>query len=105
MTDRCKLGDIAIIIHDNPGCEANIGRMVTVMGPRRVFPLRGTVWLIEPVVGNTMTYIEYGNKVAIGLATYIEHEDKWLLPIRPGADDDQVEVVKAKPVVQELESV
>jgi hypothetical protein len=105
MTDRCKLGDVAIIIKDNPGCEANIGRVVRVHGPRRVFPRRGTVWRITPVAGTTMTYVDYDRTVAVGLACEIEHEDDWLLPIRPEADDDAISVHHAKPVTNETEVV
>lgn len=105
MADRCKLGDIAIIIKDQPGCEANIGRVVHVCGPRKVFPERGTVWRIKPVTGSTMTYLDYDRTVAVGLATDIEHEDHWLLPIRPEIDDKQIEQIEAQPEIEELEAV
>jgi len=105
MADRCKPGDIAIIIKDEPGCEANIGRVVHVLGPRKVFLIRGTVWLIKPVIGKTITYVDIDKKVKKGLATKIEHDDDWLLPIRPEANDDHVAVSKARPVVQELEAI
>jgi len=105
MTDRCKNGDIAIIIKDHPGCEANIGRVVKVHSPRRVLPRRGTVWLITPVVGTTITYIDVDGTVAVGLAIKIEHEDDWLLPIRPEAEDDSISVDQALPVPQETETV
>ena len=103
MSDRCKLGDIAIIIKDQPGCEANIGRMVTVMGPRKVFLKRGTVWRIKPVTCDTMTYIDYDKTVAVGPATDIEHEDDWLLPIRPDAESDGISEVTDLP--EEVEAV
>ena len=79
MADRCRLGDVAIIIKDQPGCEANIGRIVRVCLPRKVFMSRGTVWHIVPVVGDTMSYIDYDGTIATGPATDIEHEDAWLL--------------------------
>ena len=97
MTDRCKLGDVAIIIRDNPGCEVNIGRAVRVHGPRQVFLRRGTVWRVTPVAGTTMTYLDYDGTVAVGLATEIEHEDDWLMPIRPEADDDAIQLTKHNP--------
>jgi hypothetical protein len=105
MADRCKLGDIAIIIKDQPGCEANIGRVVHVGGPRVVFPRRGTVWHIKPVTGSTMTYLDYDRTVAVGLATDIEHEDDWLMPIRPEIDDKQIEHVEPVPEIEEVEAV
>jgi hypothetical protein len=103
--DRCQLGDIAIIIKDQPGCEANLGRVVHVFGPRKVFAERGTVWRIKPVRGSTMTYLDYDRTVAVGLATDIEHEDDWLLPIRPENEDDQVEQAEPVPEIEELEAV
>jgi hypothetical protein len=103
--DRCKPGDIAIIIKDQPGCEANIGRIVHVCGPRKVFTERGTVWHIKPVTGSTMTYLDYDRTVAVGLATDIEHEDDWLLPIRPEIDDKQVEQAEPLTEIEELEAV
>lgn len=33
MTLRCKHGDLAVIVGEYPGCEANIGRIVQVRGP------------------------------------------------------------------------
>ena len=105
MTDRCKLGDIAIIIKDQPGCEANIGRVVHVCAPRKVFTERGTVWRIKPVRGSTMTYLDYDRAVAVGLATDIEHEDDWLLPIRPQIEDDCFEQIEPLPEIEELEAV
>ena len=33
MTLRCKDGDLAVIVGELPGCEANIGRIVQVRGP------------------------------------------------------------------------
>lgn len=82
MADRCKQGDMAIIIKDNPGSEANIGLVVHVEGPRKVFVSRGTVWRVRPINFDTMTYIDYDGTVGIGPATDIENEDVWLLPVR-----------------------
>ena len=102
MTDRCKIGDVAIIIKDEVGCQANIGRMVNVLGPKRVDPLRGTTWLIEPVIGTSITYIATNRKVVTGAAILIEHWDHWLLPIRPEAEDDTVSESVQLPVEMEV---
>lgn len=103
MTDRCKIGDIAIIIRDEVGCEANVGRMMHVMGPRKVFRTRGTFWRIKPVIGTTMTYIERDGTVGVGEATEIEHRDAWLLPIRSESEEDAIEVSTVLP--SEMEAV
>ncbi len=104
MSDRCKLGDIAIIIKEQPGCEDNIGLVVNVLGPRRVYPDRGTTWTIKPVRGKTMAYLDYDGTPAFGTATNIEHEDAWLLPIRPEAEGDQIEHSEAENLVLEQET-
>lgn len=105
MSDRCKLGDIAIIIKDHPGCENNIGRFVSVCGPRKISQRRGTLWIIKPLVGNTMTYIDVDKAVVVGLATNIEHEDEWLFPVRPEVDGATIEQVETQTVTEELEAV
>lgn len=103
MTDRCKIGEVAIIIRDEVGCEANVGRMMHVMGPRIVSPTRGTFWRIKPVVGTTMTYIDRDGSVGVGEATDIEHRDAWLLPIRPEVEDNTIQVSTELP--SEMEAV
>jgi hypothetical protein len=90
MADRCKIGDIALIIRDEAGCEDNIGRMVNVLGPKRVASCGATTWLIEPVIGTRITYIATSGKVTTGKAILIEHWDQWLLPIRPEAGLEEV---------------
>jgi hypothetical protein len=105
MTDRCKIGDIAIIIKDHPGCDANVGRMMHVMGPRTRDYIRGTVWRIRPVVGTTMTYIERDGTVDIGEATDIEQRDAWLLPIRPEPESDAIDDVRELVLLAEMEAI
>lgn len=105
MTDRCKIGDIAIIIRDEIGCEANVGRMMHVMGPRKVSRTRGTIWRIRPVVGTTMTYIEKDGSVDIGEATEIEHRDAWLLPIRPEPEEEAIEEANELTIPAQMEAV
>ncbi len=46
---RCKEGDLAVVTHEEPGCEVNIGRMVTVCGPVKIHERFGPTWLIQPV--------------------------------------------------------
>jgi hypothetical protein len=104
MTDRCVNGDIAIIIRDEVGCEANIGRIVLVMGLRRVLPTRGTIWRIQPVNGTTMTYHDDATgTIVVGRAIGIDHADAWLLPIRPGDNDDAIDAAHDLPIPEVLE--
>ena len=46
---RCRPGDLAIIIRDEPGYEENIGRIVEVHGPAHLNFDHGLTWLIVPV--------------------------------------------------------
>lgn len=104
MTDRCRIGDVAMIIQDEIGCEANIGRLVHVRGPRWVSPTRGTVWQIKPVNGTTMTYHDDATgTIVVGRAIDIEHRDDWLLPIRPGDSDDEIDDAHDLPIPKVLE--
>jgi hypothetical protein len=104
MTDRCKIGDIAIIIRDELGCEANVGRMMHVMGPRKSCA-RGIFWCIRPVFGTTMAYIELDGTVDVGEATDIEHRDAWLLPIRPEPEEEAIDVARDLLLLAEMEAV
>lgn len=105
MTDRCKIGDVAIITRDEVGCEANVGRMMHVMGPRKVSPKRGTMWVIKPVVGTTMAYLEVDGSVGFGEATEIEHRDAWLLPIRPEPEEEAIDEARDLVLPAEMEAV
>jgi len=51
MTLRCKDGDLAIIVGELPGCEANIGRIVQVRGPAHISEQCGDLlcWVIKPI--------------------------------------------------------
>jgi hypothetical protein len=105
MADRCKIGDVAIIIRDEVGCEVNIGRFVHICGPRKVFPNRGTVWRTEPVIGSTITYFDDATRTVIsGEAIGIQHADAWLIPIKPEGFDDSVHEEVAMPRTLETEA-
>lgn len=106
MTDRCKIGDIAVIIKDEVGCEANIGRFVHVEGPRKSCRRRGAIWRIRPVIGTTITYMDTDKSIVIGPAEQIEHEDDWLMPVRPEDLDALDQSIEApRPVSTEIPSL
>ena len=96
MTLRCKEGDLALVVHDEPGCESNIGRVVVVFGPvetnsRLALPC----WLIVPAGRSRRWRVTRGLAPARTETVYrksrIEHPDAWLLPIPPLADPDRDE--------------
>ena len=90
MKRRCRAGDLAIIIKEEPGCEANIGRLVRVSGPILVRKSAGATWLISPVAGAPWSVIGAGQGggtvVTIARTTAqlsgIEHPDRWMVPLR-----------------------
>lgn len=87
MELRCREGELALIIREEPGCECNIGRTVTVHGPLEFRPGRGMTWLIEPVANDPWTVRNFRGHVLwtgpVTLEHWVEHPDDWLLPIRP----------------------
>lgn len=91
MKLRCKDGDIALITQDEPGCEANIGKLVRVAGPVEVNFRGQASWLIEPLerrlwwCTSQTGELEY---LAVTFKTGIDHPDAWLLPIDPETWND-----------------
>ena len=50
MNYRCKDGDLAIVIQDEPICAGNVGKVVQVRGPIMLNSrLKLICWLIKPV--------------------------------------------------------
>lgn len=102
----CREGDLAFIIREEPGCECNIGRTVTVHGPLSVSPGRGLTWLIEPMAGEPWTVRDFrGCDLWTGPVTLedrVEHPDSWLLPIRPENESGQMtQEAETLPLVEE----
>lgn len=85
MKTRCRPGDLAIIICDEPGYQENIGRIVEVHGPARQVPITGAAWLIVPVTRQPYAVKTKHGKlydVEIKASDEIEHPDAWMMPIR-----------------------
>jgi hypothetical protein len=98
MTLRCKDGDLAVIVGELPGCEANIGRIVQVRGPVQWSEQCGNLlcWVIRPISRKKMVNLYYPDKLVTERVTWkmnIKLPDCWLIPIRPPEDDiDTVEI-------------
>lgn len=109
MTTRCKKGDIAIILRDSPGCEANVGRMVEVRGPNRSSTYPGMVtWSIRQIDRKSMWFVMEVNKCItqewLTWQSGVVHPDAWLLPIRPGKAVDVISTLASKPQQKVLET-
>jgi len=85
MKLRCRAGDLALVIHDEPSCKANIGRVVRLEGPAAYSSYYARYcWLIFPVDDRPWLVMrDYGaTKVRIGPNDLIDHPDPWLMPLR-----------------------
>ncbi len=100
MNTRCKPGDLAIIIRDEPCCEDNVGRIVRVCGPMDfdvTLDFEPT-WLIFPVTLEPWLYIALDGELRFAEFEQdgIEHPDSWMMPIRtnevqePEVESDEV---------------
>ena len=85
---RCKAGDLAVIVNDFRGCEANIGIIVQVEGPPQLHPWCGRwVWNITPVKRRKLWVLDGppGDMVLeyqwVSKKYPIQHPDEWLLPL------------------------
>jgi hypothetical protein len=99
MTLRCKDGDLAVIVGELPGCEANIGRIVQVRGPAQLSEQCGELlcWVIRPISRKKMVNLYFPDTLIAELVTWksnIKLPDCWLIPIRPPEDEkSSVEIV------------
>ncbi len=95
---RCKEGDLAVIVHEEIGCESNIGRLVYVI--RRAEPYSDfdpmDEWWIEAASDSPLAFLKIGESPRkIGRDKYpVKHSDRWLRPIRDSDDSAADEVVK-----------
>ena len=96
MSLRCKAGDLALVVYDEPGCDSNIGRAVEVRGPVAINPRIGLqCWLIRPTGSSRRWRVVRDPAPAstemVSWENRIEHPDAWLLPIPPLAESDSDE--------------
>lgn len=90
METRCKPGDIAVIIYDEPDCLANVGRLVRVHPTLQLnLDLNLFCWLIEPLDADPWYVSEADGRITVEVvnaSSQAEHPDLWMLPIK----DEQV---------------
>jgi hypothetical protein len=85
MRLRCKPGDLALVIRDDVGYEANLGRFVRVGGPLETDRRGMKTWLIQPVDAREWAVGPPGavpTYMTVRFGDLVEHPDQWLLPIR-----------------------
>lgn len=84
MRLKCKAGDLAFILNDEIGCEANIGRIVKVVGDLDVDEFGLPEWLIKPLHAETWL-VKTKRGVQLDMTPFklrIGHPDTWLMPLR-----------------------
>lgn len=90
MKLRCKAGDLAMVIRDFVGHEANLGRLVRVDGPLATDSRGMRTWLIEPIDGRRWAVGSPGDAPKYPIVRFrdlVHHPDQWLMPIRPTATE------------------
>ena len=103
MTLRCKDGDLAVIVGELHGCEANIGRIVQVRGPAHISEQCGDLlcWVIKPIDRKKMLILYIPDILVSDYVTWkmdIKLPDCWLIPIRPPEEDKDTVVNKNLPL-------
>jgi len=84
MNLQCKPGDLAIITREEPGCEANIGRVVRVRGPIGIDGDARATWLITSTTPEPWIYRVTGEGLHTdpAMPDDIEHPDAWMVPFK-----------------------
>lgn len=82
---RCRPGDLAVIVQDEPECQANIGQIVRVISEYTLFPDElGFHWLVEPQSSQPSPVL-VGMPGAKCIVVYDNgkraHYDGWLRPL------------------------
>lgn len=84
MKTRCRPGDLAMIINEDPGYEENISRIVSVHGPMRTDHQLGPMWLIVPLTAHpyaVMSLNGFKQTYQVTLEDSVEHADNWMILI------------------------
>jgi len=103
MQLRCKEGDLALIIREEPGCESNIGRIVKVRGPVGIDAENLLAsWLIKPLIRQIwkVAVVRSVSSEIIYWKSRISHPDCWLLPLRPPEPEEQSGEPQSEPEEQ-----
>lgn len=85
MTMRCKVGDMAIIINEEPSCAENIGKVVEITRSASFSIFGQVAWNISPAACGSILIVNRLGEVRKMLQgeTDISLPDAWLQPIRP----------------------
>ncbi len=90
---RCRPGDLAVIIQEEPQCQANIGQVVRVIEEYTQFREEfGVHWLVQPLsASDSPVLLEASNGQASRVVWDNQpraHYDGWLTPLLQSDDAD-----------------
>ena len=89
---RCRVGDLAVIVRDEPECHSNIGQIVEVLGKYNgFFKQTEFYWSVKPL-SNQPSAVLIGTPGTSGCKVVYDcrpraHQDAWLRPLRNTGDD------------------
>ena len=107
---RCRPGDLAVIVKDEPECLANIGQVVRVLKPSLDFPDElGFHWEIQPLSGHPSPVVissrankDVNREVVYDLGPRA-HLDAWLRPLLDENERYEVtDLSEDQPIEKEL---
>lgn len=107
---RCRPGDLAIIVQDEPECQANIGQIVRVLEEYTEFPDEwGFHWRIKPLSesGSPVLIVDPRTKTQRLVCDNQSraHYDDWLRPILDTDEADAITQILGVPQESELKEL
>jgi hypothetical protein len=79
---QCRGGDLAVVTRDEPGLEANVGRLLWVYGPVREHPELAPVWDTVPATDEPMAYLAADGSIRFDRqGPSIVHPAGWMTPV------------------------
>lgn len=82
MSVNCKDGDLAVVTREEPGLEANLGRLLWVYGPVQEHPELGPLWETRPATEEPMAFVRGDGGVSFDRSeSLVIHPDAWMTPV------------------------
>ena len=103
---RCRPGDLALIVQDEPECRANIGQIVRVIGEYKLLRKSSMFyWLVVPQSSTPSAVLILGSERDYRTLVYDSrprnHPDAWLRPLRDSSEADEMTHITERPIQSE----
>jgi hypothetical protein len=105
---RCRPGDLAVIVQDEPECQGNIGQLVRVVKESDDFPDElGFHWAIQPLSSEPspilICNLQNGPRKVVYDTGPRAHLDAWLRPLLNDDEHDEADQLEeVKPTEKAL---